>query len=131
LFNLRYDITPDYKLEAFAYLLDFGNSAINSSATRGVKGSGKNEVGPVKLAYETTYAHQSDYANAPAPFDLDFYAADLPRALMRNMLPLSLASSPKSRQSYHLKRQHLSPWQHRRLGKPYSRMAASPRDKLS
>jgi hypothetical protein len=77
LLNVRYDITPDYKLEAFAYLLDFGNSAINSSATRGVKGSGKNEVGPIKLAYDATYAHQSDYANAPAPFDLDFYAADL------------------------------------------------------
>jgi hypothetical protein len=77
LINARYDLGKNHDLEAFEYLLDFGNSAVNSSETRGVRGSGKSKVGPVTLAYDAAYAHQSDYANAPKPFDLDFYAADL------------------------------------------------------
>jgi hypothetical protein len=77
LFNARYDFAKAFKLEAFDYLLDFANSAVNSSQTVGVKGFGQAALGPVGLAYDATFARQKAYANAPAPFDLDFYAADV------------------------------------------------------
>jgi hypothetical protein len=81
LINARYDLSKDYDIEAFGYLLDFGDSAINSSQTWGLRGSGKSQLGKVKLAFDAAYARQSAYANAPAPLGLDFYAADLSATL--------------------------------------------------
>lgn len=77
LLNRRYDVTKTLSVEAFAYLLDFSNSAINSSQTEGVRVYGKFDYKPLKLAYSATYARQSTYANAPTPFGLNFYSADV------------------------------------------------------
>ena len=77
LINARYDFNKNYGVEAFEYLLDFHNSAINSSQTWGLRGSGHTQLGPLKLAYDGVYARQSAYANAPTFAGLDFYAADL------------------------------------------------------
>ena len=56
------------RLQGFVYAIDFDNSRPNSSITKGVKASGKTWVGLYQLAYNATYATQSDYRHhAPAP----------------------------------------------------------------
>lgn len=77
LINARYRLSKALTVEAFDYLLDFGNSAINSSETRGLRGSGQSRVGPLGFVYDVTYARQSAYANAPQPYGLNFWAADV------------------------------------------------------
>jgi hypothetical protein len=77
LLNVTWSPAEQLRLEGFVYALEFGNSAANSSITKGLKASGKAWVGLFQLAYDGTYARQSDYRNTPAPYDLDFWAADL------------------------------------------------------
>ena len=77
LLNARYDVTKTFGVEGFAYLLDFSNSPINSSQTEGARVYGKFDIKPLKFAYNATYARQSSYANAPTPFALSFYSADV------------------------------------------------------
>lgn len=65
---------PRLKLQAFVYALDFADAPANSSLTRGVKLSGGLARPPWRLAYEATYARQSDWRNTPDRYDLDFHA---------------------------------------------------------
>jgi len=65
------------RLQGFVYALDFGNSAANSSITKGIKASGKTWVGLYQLAYNATYARQSDYNGNTAGYGLDYWGADL------------------------------------------------------
>lgn len=65
---------PDaFKPTAFVYALDFDNARANSSLTYGVRVTGKSKAGQIGLAYAASYAHQSDYADNPASFDLDYW----------------------------------------------------------
>lgn len=75
--NLTWSPAEQLRLEGFAYALDFSNSRPNTSLTRGVKASGKTWVGLYQLAYDATWARQSDYHHATAPFSLDYWQADL------------------------------------------------------
>jgi len=75
LVNARYDIDGSHALEGFAYLLDAKNAPANSSRTEGVRGTGRAKAGAVAIAYEATYARQSDYGNQPVRFGLNFYDA--------------------------------------------------------
>jgi len=77
LFNATWSPAEALRLQGFVYALDFGNSAANSSITKGVKASGKTWLGLYQLAYNATYAKQSDYRHNTPNFGLDYYGADL------------------------------------------------------
>jgi hypothetical protein len=75
--NLTWSPAEQLRLEGFVYALDFGNSAANSSITKGVKASGKAWLGLFQVAYNATYANQRDYNHNTAPYSLDYWGADL------------------------------------------------------
>lgn len=77
LFNATWSPAEALRLQGFVYALDFGNSAINSSITKGVKASGKTWLGLYQLAYNATWARQSDYHHNTPDFSLDYFGADL------------------------------------------------------
>lgn len=77
LFNATWSPAEALRLQGFVYALDFGNSAINSSITKGVKASGKAWLGLYQLAYNATWARQSDYHHNTPDFSLDYFGADL------------------------------------------------------
>jgi hypothetical protein len=76
LLNASYALAEPLRLEAFFYALDFKQSPANSTETWGVKASGALRAAAVKLAYDATWARQSDYRNNPGRFGLDFWAGD-------------------------------------------------------
>ncbi len=76
LVNVTWSPAEQLRLEGFVYALDFSNSAANSSITKGVRASGKTWVGLYQLAYDATWARQSDWRNTPAPYDLDYWQVD-------------------------------------------------------
>ena len=81
LLNAGYQ-TKAGKLSAFSYLLDFENIASvpaavrDSSATYGLRFAGETPAGKLKIGYSASYATQSDYADNPLSFDLDYLAAE-------------------------------------------------------
>ncbi|MBU4434187.1 MAG: alginate export family protein [Alphaproteobacteria bacterium] len=77
LLNVTWSPAEALRLQGFVYALDFGNSAVNSSITKGVKASGKTWVSLFQLAYNATYARQSDYRGNTANFDLDYIGGDV------------------------------------------------------
>jgi hypothetical protein len=70
------------KITAFGYLLDFDSIATvpaavrDSTSTYGLRFAGERPAGKVKLTYAASYATQSDYADNPLSFDLDYLAAE-------------------------------------------------------
>jgi len=76
LLNVTYSPAEQLRLEGFVYALDFDNSLPNGSITKGVKASGKTWVSLFQLAYEGTYAHQSDWRHQTASYGLDYWAAN-------------------------------------------------------
>ena len=78
LFNATWSPAEALRLQGFVYALDFrSSSAINSSITKGVKASGKTWVGLYQLAYDATWARQSDWRGRTTPFDLDYAEASV------------------------------------------------------
>jgi len=77
LLNVTWSPAEALRLEGFVYALDFGNSAPNASITKGLKASGKTWIGLYQLAYNATFARQSDYRHNTAAYDLDYWGADL------------------------------------------------------
>lgn len=77
LFNATWSPAEALRLQGFVYALDFGNSAVNSSITKGVKASGKTWLGLYQLTYNATFARQSDYRHNTPNFALDYVEADL------------------------------------------------------
>ena len=77
LFNATYALAEPLKLQGFVYALDFGNSAANSSITKGVKASGKTWLGLFQVAYNATFANQRDYRHNTGDYSLDYYGLDL------------------------------------------------------
>jgi hypothetical protein len=78
LFNASYAVAPALRLEGFVYALDFSNSPLNNSITKGFKVSGKLPVGPVSVAYNAAYADQRDYRRGSLPgFNLGYYEGDV------------------------------------------------------
>jgi hypothetical protein len=82
LLNVSYQ-TKVGKLTAFNYLLEFENISTvpaavrDSTNTRGLRFAGDKMAGKVKLAYAASYAQQSEYADNPLDFDLDYRYAEL------------------------------------------------------
>lgn len=77
IFNATWAVSEPLKVQVFDYALDFSNSLANSTETVGGKVGGKVWLGLFQLAYNATYAQQSDYARNPADFKLDYYGADI------------------------------------------------------
>lgn len=77
LVNLTFSPSEAFRLQGFAYALDFGNSSANSNITKGVKATGKFWIGLYPVTYGATYAQQEDYGNNPAKFDLDYKEVDI------------------------------------------------------
>lgn len=77
LLNATWSPAEALRLQGFVYALDFQNSAPNSSVTKGGKASGKTWVGLFQVAYNATYATQSDYNGNTAAYDLDYVGADV------------------------------------------------------
>jgi hypothetical protein len=71
------------KLTGYGYLLEFDNivavpaAVRDSSSTYGLRLAGDKPVGKVKLAYMAAYATQTDYADNPLDFDLDYLNAEV------------------------------------------------------
>ncbi len=78
LLNVSYQIDNVGKLTGFAYLLDFDNSAANSSQTYGGRFEGKKPVNEtVSIEYAASVAMQSDYGDNPNSYDALYYMADV------------------------------------------------------
>ena len=75
--NATWSPAEALRLQGFVYALDFSNSTINSSITKGVKASGKAWLGLYQVTYDATWANQTDWRSRTAPFDLDYKAASL------------------------------------------------------
>ncbi|PZQ57792.1 MAG: hypothetical protein DI570_19530 [Phenylobacterium zucineum] len=75
--KVDWQATPQLKLAAFAYVLDFANSPANSSVTTGAKASGQAKAGAVAVAYNATYARQRDYRRNTADYALDYWGGDV------------------------------------------------------
>ncbi len=74
--NVSYD-TSVGKLTGFAYLLDFQEAAIESTATLGVRYAGQHLISGVKLAGFVSYADQKDRAGNPLDYSNEYFAAEL------------------------------------------------------
>ncbi len=78
LINVAYDIENVGKLTGFAYLLDFDDSAANSSQTFGVRLAGSKKLDDtLSLPYQASVAFQEDYADNPIDYDTLYYMLDL------------------------------------------------------
>jgi hypothetical protein len=80
LFNASYAGIPYGKIAAYAYLLDFDNSAANSSATFGGYYAGDHtfdEETDTAINYRAEYAHQVDYGNQPLDYNAHYYRVEL------------------------------------------------------
>jgi alginate export protein len=77
LLNVSYQ-TKAGKITAFSYLFDFDNVPLvpaavrDSNRTLGLRFAGEQPVGKGKIAYAASYAQQTDHADNPLDFDLDY-----------------------------------------------------------
>lgn len=73
--------TPAGKLSAFAYLVDQDEAAMQgfrmSSQSYGARLDGTQALGKAKLAYQLSYARQSDWHRNPNDYGADYYLADV------------------------------------------------------
>ena len=82
LLNASYQ-TKAGKITGFGYLLEFDAipgvpaAVRDSTSTYGLRFAGEAPVGKVKLAYIASWATQSDYADNPLSFDLDYVLAEV------------------------------------------------------
>lgn len=77
LVRASYPVSDLFTPAAFAYALDFGNAPASSSLTSGVRVTGKTKAGPVGVAYAASWAHQTDHADNPGSFELDYGLAEV------------------------------------------------------
>jgi len=71
LLNVSYSGLSAGKLTGYGYMLDYENST-NDTQTLGVRFSGAQKAGDVKVLYTAEFATQSDYADAPTTVDADY-----------------------------------------------------------
>ncbi|HVU36498.1 MAG TPA: alginate export family protein [Opitutaceae bacterium] len=82
LVNLAYSGLPGGTLTAYAYLLDFRNSAVNSSDTYGARYAGATPVTTAwKLTYRAEAATQHDAHNDPVHYHADYYLGEIGAAM--------------------------------------------------
>jgi len=77
LINAKFTGFDNIELGTYAYLLDVDRAAAASTATYGVRASGKFDlVENASLGLSGEYAHQSDRANNPRNVSLDYYRTE-------------------------------------------------------
>ncbi len=73
--------TPAGKIAAFAYLVDQDEAAMQgfrmSSQSYGVRLDGSQPLGTAKVAYQLSYARQSDWHRNPNDYSADYWLADV------------------------------------------------------
>lgn len=73
--------TPAGKIAAFAYLVDQDEAAMQgfrmSSQSYGVRLDGSQKLGKTKIAYQLSYARQSDWHRNPNDYNADHFIADV------------------------------------------------------
>lgn len=73
--------TPAGKLTAFAYLVDQNEAAVQgfrlSSQSYGVRLDGSQPIGKAKIAWQLSYARQSDWHRNPNDYAADYWLADV------------------------------------------------------
>ena len=73
--------TPAGKLAAFAYVVDQDEVAMQgyrlSSQSYGLRFEGSQPIGKAKLAYQLSYARQSDWHRNPNDYAADYWLADI------------------------------------------------------
>jgi hypothetical protein len=75
--HVGYDAWPIANLVLFAYLLDFDNSAVNSSNSYGFRVTGARPVSDAwTFAYAGSYAAQTNAANNPVDYFANYVAAE-------------------------------------------------------
>jgi len=84
--NVSYTFADPLKITAFAYALDFTKPTTpgvrnQSNLTYGVKALGKQWFGAVNVAYNASYATQSDYGESLLDYDLDMASIDVTATL--------------------------------------------------
>ncbi|HHN78904.1 MAG TPA: hypothetical protein ENK11_09580 [Phycisphaerales bacterium] len=81
LLHLAWKAADWITVKPFYYYMNFDQSAANSNQTFGVRVDGKVPLGEedsgLSLAYEGTYAHQTDEDTNPVNYDADFFAGDV------------------------------------------------------
>ena len=75
--NLTWSPAEQLRLQGFVYALDFDNSRANTSMTYGVKGSGKTWIGLYQLAYNATWAQQTDWRHNTEKYSLNYWGGDV------------------------------------------------------
>lgn len=76
--NASYSGLRGGTLTGYAYLLDFDNAAVNSSATYGLSLTGTPALNQdLKLSYRAEYATQSDYGNSALNYSTDYLNGEL------------------------------------------------------
>lgn len=78
--NVGWTFAEALKAQAFVYALDFSDSPVNTSITKGVRASGKAKAGPYTLAYAGSFARQSDYHRATNDYELDYLGGEVSAA---------------------------------------------------
>lgn len=73
--------TPIGKVAAFAYLVDQDEAAMQGfrmlSQSYGIRLDGSKAVGKAQVAYQLSYARQSDWHRNPNDYSADYYLADI------------------------------------------------------
>lgn len=90
LLRVGYDAWPWARIAAFAYLLDFDNSAANSSNSFGLRITGGRPLTSLwSLSWAASYAVQTDAANNPVDYVAHYVAAEA-GATRQNIAGLAL-----------------------------------------
>ena len=72
--NVKHDISPNWDITAYAYLLDLENAPSRSNATFGVRATGTVDVNDrITTSYTAEYAYQTDYGENPNNYNAPYY----------------------------------------------------------
>jgi len=74
--NASWTFSEALKATGFVYALDFSDSPLNTSITKGVRAVGKAKAGAYTLNYSAGFARQSDYHRATADYELDYLGGE-------------------------------------------------------
>jgi hypothetical protein len=80
--NAQYEGLPFGTLETYAYLLDFDNARAFSTATYGMRLSGRHQItNAVAGLYAAEYAHQNDFDDNPNDISASYFLGEVGAAL--------------------------------------------------
>lgn len=71
--HLTYTGFADATVVGYGYLIDIDDSATLSSRTFGLRASGHKDIQEYRLGYAVEFARQSEHADNPSNFDVDYY----------------------------------------------------------